>query len=333
MGSKDIWVFLETDEYGRPVDAGCELLSEAAELAGKSGSTVTAVAAAAGIRDAAGAARSYGADRLIALEAPEFGCCLPDLLLNALYGPAVKYMPDTILMAATERGRELAPGLACMLETGLTADCTGLDSDEDGLITWTRPAFGGNLMADIVCAEKRPQMGTVRPGVFKKKKLEKQGFYIIREDITAENKQRIRLLEKERDPEEGPGLEGAGIIIAGGLGTGGPEGFELLKELAEETGAVLGASRGAVDAGWISRAHQVGQTGKTVSPGLYIACGISGAVQHLAGMRGAETIIAVNTDPDAPIFSIADIGVVGDLKEVIPALKEEILRYRQSIKS
>ena len=197
-------------------------------------------------------------------------------------------------------------------------------------MAWTRPAFGGNLMATIICPNHRPQIGTVRPGVFKKSDVVEAKAEIIKEDIhVAEDQIRTQVIELIKEMGgENVDLEGAEIIVSGGRGVGGPEGFEPIKALAKELGATVGASRAAVDSGWIAHSHQVGQTGKTVGPKLYIACGISGAIQHLAGMSGSDCIVAINKDPDAPIFDVADYGVVGNLFEVIPVLVDEIKKAR-----
>ena len=227
----------------------------------------------------------------------------------------------------------MGPRLSCRLKTGLTADCTAVDYDEEtGNIAWTRPTFGGNLLAVIMCPAHRPQIGTVRPGVFKKgeRKPENQPE-IIREAISVKPERiRTRLVEVLKEAGAGSvNLENAEIIVSGGRGIGGPKGFELLQELADLLGGEVGASRAAVDSDWIGHVHQVGQTGKTVGPKLYIACGISGAIQHVAGMSGSDTIVAINKDPDAPIFNIADYGIVGDLYTVIPALIREIKESRE----
>ena len=237
------------------------------------------------------------------------------------------------MIGATNVGRDMGPRLSCRLKTGLTADCTAVDYDEEtGNIAWTRPTFGGNLLAVIMCPAHRPQIGTVRPGVFKKgeRKPENQPE-IIREAISVKPERiRTRLVEVLKEAGAGSvNLENAEIIVSGGRGIGGPKGFELLQELAELLGGEVGASRAAVDSDWIGHVHQVGQTGKTVGPKLYIACGISGAIQHVAGMSGSDTIVAINKDPDAPIFNIADYGIVGDLYTVIPALIREIKESRE----
>ena len=225
----------------------------------------------------------------------------------------------------------MGPRLSCRLGTGLTADCTDLSVEEEtGNIIWTRPAFGGNLMANILCPGTRPQMGTVRPGVFKKgQKDPEHHAEVIREHIVPDPARvRTALLERIKEVAEAVNLEEAEVIVSGGRGLGKAENFKLIQELADVLGGVVGASRAAVDAGWIPHAHQVGQTGKTVAPKLYIACGISGAIQHLAGMSGSDTIIAINKDADAPIFEAADYGIVGDLFEVIPALIQAIKESR-----
>ena len=237
------------------------------------------------------------------------------------------------MIGATNVGRDMGPRLSCRLKTGLTADCTAVDYDEEtGNIAWTRPTFGGNLLAVIMCPAHRPQIGTVRPGVFKKgeRKPENQPE-IIREAISVKPERiRTRLVEVLKEAGAGSvNLENAEIIVSGGRGIGGPKGFELLQELADLLGGEVGASRAAVGSDWIGHVHQVGQTGKTVGPKLYIACGISGAIQHVAGMSGSDTIVAINKDPDAPIFNIADYGIVGDLYTVIPALIREIKESRE----
>ena len=243
-----------------------------------------------------------------------------------------KYGPSVMLIGATNNGRDIGPRISCRLGTGLTADCTALDiDDETGNMAWTRPAFGGNLMATIMCPDHRPQLGTVRPGVFKKSEPgEVKDIPVIKEKVEiTDAEKRVELLEVINEMAgELVDLENAEIIVSGGRGVGGPEGFAPVRELAEVLGATVGASRAAVDAGWIPHAHQVGQTGKTVGPKIYIACGISGAIQHLAGMSSSDVIIAINKDPDAPIFNVADYGLVGDLKVVLPILTEKIRKYK-----
>jgi electron transfer flavoprotein alpha subunit len=236
-----------------------------------------------------------------------------------------KYKPEIVLMGATTYGRSLAPRVASRLNTGLTADCTRLDIDkEKRLLVQTRPAFGGNLMATIICPNHRPQMCTVRPKVMKplEQDLSRIGE-IIRPDITIPADVKVKIVDEVTTLCEKVNLLEADIIVAGGRGLGDPKNFALVKELADVLGGAVGASRAVVDAGWVEYSHQVGQTGKTVSPKVYFACGISGAVQHLAGMSSSDTIIAINKNPEAPIFNIATYGIVGDALEVLPALIAE----------
>lgn len=331
--TKDLWVFIETGEDGKAKSVGLELLNPGRRLAQAQGGALTAVVIGHQVQPAVEEAALYGADQIIVVEGPEYQHYTTDAYADALYALVQKYGPTTMMIGATNVGRDVGPRLSCRLKTGLTADCTAVDYDEDtGNIAWTRPTFGGNLLATIMCPEHRPQIGTVRPGVFKRgEKQEGNQPQIIREDIhIAADRIRTRVVEiiKELNSEN-VNLESAEVIVAGGRGVGGPEGFAPLKELADLLGGVVGASRAAVDSDWIGHVHQVGQTGKTVGPKLYIACGISGAIQHAAGMSGSDTIVAINKDPDAPIFQLADYGVVGDLKLVIPALIKEIRESRK----
>ena len=329
--TKDLWVFVETNEDGTAKNVGIELLTPGKMMAGKQGGALVAVVIGSGVDEAVKAASEHGADKVIVVDGPEYAHYTTDAYAIALCTLVEKYGPTSMLIGATNNGRDLGPRVSCRLKTGLTADCTGLDIDEEsGNVAWTRPAFGGNLMATILCPDHRPQIGTVRPGVFKKSDAVEAKAEVIKEDIHVDAKDiRTQVLEliKEADGEN-VDLEGAEIIVSGGRGVGGPEGFEPVKALADVLGATVGASRAAVDAGWIAHAHQVGQTGKTVGPKLYIACGISGAIQHVAGMSGSDCIVAINKDPEAPIFDIADYGVVGNLFEVLPVLTEEIKKAR-----
>ena len=300
-------------------------------MAVKQGGALVAVVIGSGVDAAVQAASEHGADKVIVVDGPEYATYTTDAYAIALCTLVEKYGPTSMLIGATNNGRDLGPRVSCRLKTGLTADCTGLDVDaESGNVAWTRPAFGGNLMATILCPDHRPQIGTVRPGVFKKGEAGEAKAEIIKEDIhvdAADIRTQILELIKEEGGET-VDLEGAEIIVSGGRGVGGPEGYAPIKELADLLGGVVGASRAAVDAGWIAHAHQVGQTGKTVGPKLYIACGISGAIQHVAGMSGADCIVAINKDPDAPIFDIADYGVVGNLFEVLPVMIDEIKKLK-----
>ena len=265
----------------------------------------------------------YGADSAIIVDGPEYEYYTTDAFTKAMVTLVEKYKPETLMIGATNNGRDMGPRVSCRLKTGLTADCTGIDIDEEtGNIAWTRPTFGGNLMATIMCPEHRPQMGTVRPGVFKKGAYDEgRSGEIVKEEIhVAPEEIRTNLVERVNEVAEAVNLEEAEIIVSGGRGVGSAENFKLLEELAAELGATVGCSRAVVDAGWMPHAHQVGQSGKTVAPKLYFAIGISGAIQHLAGISGSDRVIAVNKDEDAPIFDVADYGIVGNLNEVVPAL-------------
>lgn len=329
--TKDLWVFVETNEDGTAKNVGLELLTPGKLMAGKQGGALVAVVIGCGVDEAVKAASEHGADKVVVVDGPEYKHYSTDAYAIALCTLVEKYGPTSMLIGATNNGRDLGPRVSCRLHTGLTADCTGLDIDEEsGNVAWTRPAFGGNLMATILCPDHRPQIGTVRPGVFKKGDAGEAKAEVIKEDIHVAGDQiRTQVIELIKEMgSENVDLEGAEIIVSGGRGVGGPEGFDTIKALADVLGATVGASRAAVDAGWIAHAHQVGQTGKTVGPKLYIACGISGAIQHLAGMSSSDCIVAINKDPDAPIFDVADYGVVGNLFEVLPVLVDEIKKAR-----
>jgi len=328
---KNLWVYIEAVD-GRAKSVGLELLNPGRRLADINKEKLIAVVIGDDACNVAKTAIAYGADEVILVEGDEYKEYSTDGYVNVLDKLVEKYKPSTLLIGATNNGRDVAPRLACRIKTGLTADCTGLDIDEEsGNVAWTRPAFGGNLMATILCPNTRPQIGTVRPGVFKKIEPDfSREAKISRERInTPKEGIRTKLIECIKETSgEIVNLEEAEIIVSGGRGLGKAENFSLIRELADVLGATVGSSRAAVDAGWISHMHQVGQTGKTVQPKVYVACGISGAIQHLAGMNSADTIIAINKDEDAPIFDVADYGIVGNLFEVLPVLIEEIKKIK-----
>lgn len=329
--TKDLWVLCETNEDGTAKNIGIELLNPGRRLAGKQGGKLVSVVIGYQTDEAVKNASAHGADQVIVVDSEEFKRYTTDAYVAALEYLLKKYAPTSMLIGATPNGRDLGPRLSCRLGTGLTADCTALDIDEaSGNIAWTRPAFGGNLMAVILCPDHRPQLGTVRPGVFKKPDACEEKAEIIREDFhVPANQIRTTLIKTIQEAAgEIVDLEGADIIVSGGRGVGGPEGFGVIRDLAGALDATVGASRAAVDAGWISHSHQVGQTGKTVGPKLYIACGISGAIQHLAGMSSSDVIVAINKDFEAPIFGVADYGFVGNLFEIVPLLTAEIKKAR-----
>lgn len=330
--SKDLWVYIETNRDGSAKPVGLELLNPGQRLAKVQGGALVAVIIGSNIESAIKDATKYGAEKIIAVDDKIYEQYTTDAYADTLVALLKKYEPTTMFVGATGNGRDMAPRVSCRLGTGLTADCTALDIDEeDGKMAWTRPAFGGNLMATIKCPDSIPQIGTVRPGVFKKLEAdESRTAEVINEKVDIDPaKIRTKVVELIKEAAtEIVNLEGADVIVSGGRGLGDPSKFELIKELADLLGGEVGASRAAVDAGWIAHSHQVGQTGKTVSPKLYIACGISGAIQHMAGMSGSRTIVAINKDADAPIFNIADYGIVGDLNTIVPMLINEIKKQK-----
>ena len=327
---KNLWVYIETEEnIAKPI--GYELLAPARELANKMEQKLVAVVIGGNVENIANEAIAYGADEVLLVEGDEYYNYSTDAYGYALETLVHKYKPSTILLGATHNGRDLGPRVACNLNTGLSADCTIMDYDkENSNVIWTRPTYGGDLMAAILCSGHRPQMGTVRQGIFKKaKKNRDRTGVIIREDIhIAKEDIRLKLIERVKEVAERVELEEAEIIVAAGRGIGSPEGYKIIEDFAKELNGVPAASRAIVDAGWVPYAYQVGQTGKIVSPKLYIACGISGAMQHTMGMSGSDCIVAINKDPDAPIFDVADYGIVGDLFEVIPELIEVLKEVR-----
>ena len=327
---KNLWVYIETEEnIAKPV--GYELLAPARELADKMEQKLVAVVIGGSVETIANEAIAYGADEVLLVEGEEYYNYSTDAYGYALETLVHKYKPSIILLGATHNGRDLGPRVACNLNTGLSADCTIMDYDkENSNVIWTRPTYGGDLMAAILCSGHRPQMGTVRQGIFKKaKKNRDRTGVIIREDIhIAKEDIRLKLIERVKEVAERVELEEAEIIVAAGRGIGSPEGYKIIEDFAKELNGVPAASRAIVDAGWVPYAYQVGQTGKIVSPKLYIACGISGAMQHTMGMSGSDCIVAINKDPDAPIFDVADYGIVGDLFEVIPELIEVLKEAR-----
>lgn len=319
---KDVWVFLES-ENGKLRSVGPELLGQGRKLADRLGEQLVGVVLDPKALELAEAAIGYGADIVLAVQNEALRHYNTELFVNTMYRLVRKYAPEVLMLGATGVGRDLGPRLSCRLKTGLTADCTHLDVDAHRTVLWTRPAFGGNLMATNICPNTKPQMGTVRPNVFQKPPFDSARRGQVRaEPLLPEDRiSRTSLLELIPILDAASAnLTEAQIIVSGGRGMKGPENFALLEALAKAVGGCVGASRAAVDAGWISPVHQVGQTGKTVCPKVYIACGISGAIQHLIGMSASDTIIAINRDPSAPIFAVADYGIVGDLFQIVPEL-------------
>ena len=347
---KNIWVFAEQRD-GKIMNVALELIGEGKRLAAELGDDAKVVALLVGteeqVKDLPKECFTYGADMVYTVTDPLLEKFTTDAYTSVITQAIQKFKPEIILYGATHIGRDLAPRVAGRANVGLTADCTHLDislakyidfaeanttlntagldrNDPDKKLKMTRPAFGGNLMATIVSPTSRPQMATVRPGVMQKLEPnpEATGEVVEFKPVLTEADLRVKVLEIVKSAKELVSLTDADIICSGGRGLGGPEGFELIQKFADKVGGVVGSSRACVDAGWIGHDHQVGQTGTTVKPKIYFACGISGAIQHLAGMQNSECIVAINKDPDAPIFEVADYGIVGDLYKVIPEIMD-----------
>lgn len=325
-GYEGVWVFAEEHE-GRLRGVALELLGQAQNLAKDLDTKVTAVLLAADAGNMANELIAYGADEVLLAEDKNLKHFNDQTYTSIITELVKQYKPDIFLLGATARGRSLAPRIAAHLETGLTADCTCLEIDKDSKLLWqTRPAFGGNLMATIYCPYNRPQMSTVRPRVFKplEPDFNRKGG-IIKVPVLADMiSAQVRFLKKFESQDEDINIADQEVIIGVGKGIGSVQNLKAAEKLASLLGGAVGASRALVDTGMIAYSRQIGQTGKTVNPKLYIACGISGAIQHVSGMSSADRVIAINNDPDAPIFSIAHYGIVGDCSEVIPELIRQL---------
>ena len=322
-GLAEVWVFVEHTD-GRPAPVSWELLGKGRELATALNGRVCSVLLGHRVDDLIKEAGAYGADKVYLIDDPVLSHYRTQAYLHGVTRLVRKYEPQVMLLGASTMGRDLAGAVATTLGTGLTADCTGLSIDpQSKLLEQTRPAYGGNIMATILCETRRPQMATVRPRVMEMPpRDDSHAGEVIREPLgLAEEDVFVRIIEyvREQDTTE-VRIEDAGILVSGGRGLGSPDGFKILAELADALGGTVSGSRAAVDHGWISQSKQVGQTGKTVRPRLYIACGISGAIQHLVGMETSDVIVAINRDPNAPIFGVATYGIIGDIYEIVPAL-------------
>lgn len=321
---RGVWVFAEQKD-GAVAGVVPELLGEGRKLADQLGEQLSAVLLGDGVEAEARKLISFGADNVYLVEHPLLKQFNDESYADIFTQLISRYKPEIVLLGATTYGRSLGPRVASRLNTGLTADCTKLGIDpERRLLLQTRPAFGGNLMATIICPNHRPQMSTVRPKVMKAPDPDpSRTGEIIRPDVDMPGETRVKVIDTVTTLCEKVSLTEADIVVSGGRGLGDPKNFALVEELADILGGAVGASRAVVDAGWVDYSHQVGQTGKTVGPRVYFACGISGAVQHLAGMSSSDTIIAINKDPDAPIFKVATFGITGDVVEVLKALIAE----------
>lgn len=331
---KHVWVFVEHfQNHAHPVS--WELLGVGRQLAEDLGVDLAAFILGENTQHLIDEAFGYGADKVYVVDSPQLNQYRTQSYLHAGLHLIRKYKPEIVLIGATGQGRDLAGALATELGTGLTADCTGLSiSKADRLLEQTRPAFGGNIMATILTETARPQMSTVRPHVMLKPEFipAQRGEAIFETFDLPEEQILTKILEiipLQRD--QSVNLAGANVIVSGGRGMMGPENFVMLRELASLLGGVVGCSRCVVDAGWLPQVHQVGQTGKTVKPKLYIACGISGAIQHLVGMQNSDYIIAINKDKNAPIFDVAHLGIVGDIFEILPPVIEQLRQQSASL--
>lgn len=327
-----VWVYGEF-RRGTLAPVSLELLGVGRKLADTRNVPLSAVLIGSGTGDAAEQLIGHGADTVYRIEDPALAYFTDEAYGAIMTALIRQHKPEIVLAGATAIGRSFIPGVATTLGAGLTADCTQLAiREEDGALLQTRPAFGGNIMATIVCPNSRPQMSTVRPKVMAALAFdgERQGKIVEVKATPEQLATRVRVIESVVSEQDNVNIQEADILVAGGRGLDSAKGFTLMRELAASLGGAVAATRAVVDAGWIGYPHQVGQTGKTVAPKLYIACGISGAVQHVAGMQSAETIVAINRDKDAPIFDVADFGLVGDLFEIVPKLLTQIEEHRKS---
>ena len=325
-----MWVIAE-QENGQLMNVTFELLSAAKELCAKLEEKCCAVLVTAAAGELPQQLIAAGADVVYVVEDAKYADYDTELYTDAICQLSKKYDPASIMFGATDDGRDLAPRVAARLHTGLCADCTALDVTDDKLVAWTRPALGGNICATIICDVNRPQMGTVRPKVFKPAELDNtRTGEVIAFTSEAGAVSRVELVKKEAlSSENAVKIDEADMIAAGGRGFGSKEKFDVLEQLAAlfENSAVAG-TRAAIDEGWLTHSQQVGQSGKSVTPHIYFACGISGAIQHLSGMKDSDIIIAINKDAEAPIFTVAHYGIVGDVNVILPKLIEKIKAYK-----
>jgi electron transfer flavoprotein alpha subunit len=327
---RGVLVFAEQID-GKLSRVSLELLGKGRELASALNVELAGILLGSQVKSLAQELICYGADRVFLVDDPKLAHYQTGIYTSVITQQLIEAKPEILLIGATDIGRDLAPRVARRIGTGLTADCTSLAIDkEKRLLLQTKPGYGGNMMFTFICPEHRPQMATVRPGVMQASiRDSSRNGEVINVPVQIEEKDMmVKTLKRVKEARQGVNLEEARIIVAGGKGVGRAEKFSLIHELADVLGAQVGATRDVVDAGWISDGHMVGQTGKTVKPELYIACGISGAVQHVSGIWDSKTIVAINTDPNAEIFKVADFGIVGDLHEVLPALIEGIIKKR-----
>ena len=309
-----------------------ELIGKGKDLAKDLNTEVTAVLIGSGVKGLADELAAYGADRVIVVDDPELKDYRTEPYTHALASVINQYKPEIMLIGATAIGRDLGPRVAARVNTGLCADCTVLNAEEDGLIEWTRPAAGGNIMATILCKEFRPQMGTVRPKTFKAPEADaSRKGEVIEYKLKNQVEDRVTCTRRDEVVSEGEmAIDDAPFVCSGGRGMKARDNFKLLYDLAHAVGGAVGGSRAAVDEGFVEHPRQVGQSGKTVTPKIYFACGISGSVQHKAGMSKSDTIVCINKDPDAPMFEISKYGIVGDALKILPLLTNKIKAFKES---
>lgn len=343
--SKGIFVVME-QRYGKVQNVGLELVGEATRLKEDLKDDVVAVLLGHDIKGEVDKIFHYGADKVVLVDDPMLKDYVTEPYTKAVCEVIKAFDPEIMLFGASSIGRDVAPRVASRVKTGLVADTTGLrmaktqeELDKEaamGNVTperallMTRPAFGGNIMATLMCPRTKPQMATVRPGVMKmiaKDETRKGELVEFKVDFTAAD-MNVEIVEAVKSDKKSVDLTEAKLIVSGGRGVGSAEGFDVIRDMADALGAEVGSSRACVDAGWIEKDRQVGQTGKTVRPDLYMACGISGAIQHVAGMENSELIIAINKNESAPIFEVADLGIVGDLKQILPKLADAVRKYK-----
>ena len=324
--SKDVYVLAEQRD-GNIQKVAFELVGEATKLAKDLNEQVVAILLGDGVTAKAEELIQHGADKVIVVDDPMLAKYATEPYAKAITAIIKEFDPEIVLYGATSIGRDLAPRVSARVHTGLTADCTKLEIAEDTkLLNMTRPAFGGNIMATIVCKNHRPQMATVRPGVMAALAADtaRKGEVVpFKVEFTPAD-MNIEIIEEVKETKKIVDVTEAKVLVSGGRGIGSPEFFNTLKELADLLGGEVAASRAVVDAGWIGKEYQVGQTGKTVRPNLYIACGISGAIQHVAGMESSEVVISINKNDGAAIFDVSDLGIVGDVKTIVPKLIEAL---------
>lgn len=343
--SKGIFVVME-QRYGKVQNVGLELVGEATRLKEDLKDDVVAVLLGHDIKGEVDKIFHYGADKVVLVDDPMLKDYVTEPYTKAVCEVIKAFDPEIMLFGASSIGRDVAPRVASRVKTGLVADTTGLrmaktqeeldkeaamgNETPERALLMTRPAFGGNIMATLMCPRTKPQMATVRPGVMKmiaKDETRKGELVEFKVDFTAAD-MNVEIVEAVKSDKKSVDLTEAKLIVSGGRGVGSAEGFDVIRDMADALGAEVGSSRACVDAGWIEKDRQVGQTGKTVRPDLYMACGISGAIQHVAGMENSELIIAINKNESAPIFEVADLGIVGDLKQILPKLADAVRKYK-----